>query len=83
MVLTSTTKEKTMASQLAYVKFESEPAFRETIETHGFMFEEVGPLTYTLTGRRADIIEFIDNRTRGNETQYRRMINTIITPENY
>lgn len=72
-----------MASQLAYVKFDSEPEFRDTIETHGFMFEEVGPLTYTLTGRRAQLIEFIDSRTRGNDTQYRKMVNSIIVPENY
>lgn len=72
-----------MASQLAYVKFDSEPEFRDTIEIHGFQFEEVGPLTYTLTGRRGDLIEFIDSRTRGNDTQYRKMVNSIIVPENY
>lgn len=72
-----------MASQLAYVKFDSESEFRDIIETHGFQFEQVGLLTYTLTGRRGELVEFIDSRTRGNDVQYRRMVNSIITPENY
>lgn len=68
-------------SKLPHVEFSSEAELEETLETFPLPHERTGPLTISYEARRGDLLDFIDFFVGSDEDEYRRMKNSIISPE--